>query len=196
MEATQKRYYSPEEYLELETKAEYRSEYIDGEIIPMAGGTSNHNEIAGNFFVGLKTAFRRQNYRVFMTDMRLWIPEKRLYTYPDVLLVAKPLEYALNRKDTITNAMLVAEVLSDSTENYDRLDKFKMYRTLPTFKEYVLIAQSEMQIQQFYKNENNQWVLAEYEGENSVLSLKCVDFQIPLSELYENVEFETPNPQT
>ncbi len=185
----EQRYYSPEEYLELEAAAESKSQYYDGRIIPMAGGTPNHNQIAGNFYAALNFAFKKQPYRVFMTDMRLWIPQKRIYTYPDVMVVADKLELA--RKDTITNPLIITEVLSPSTQNYDQHEKFKLYRTLTSLQEYILIEQSEMHVEQFSKTADNKWLLAEYDGESAVLALTSVQFQISLPDIYDKVEFES-----
>jgi Uma2 family endonuclease len=130
MQVTQKRYYSPEEYLALEEAADYKSEYIDGEIVPMAGGSTNHNRIAGNFYAALNFAFRTEDYEVFMSDVRLWIHERRIYTYPDVMVVAGEPEYYNNRTDTITNPRVIIEVLSPSTKRYDSSKKFEAYRTI------------------------------------------------------------------
>jgi Uma2 family endonuclease len=124
------RYYSPEEYLEIEVKSEERHEYINGQIIPMTGGTPNHNQIAGNFYAALNFALKRQPLRVFVTDQRLWIPQKRINTYPDVMVVAGELEFQEGRKDTLTNPRMIAEVLSKSTKSYDRDEKFAAYRTI------------------------------------------------------------------
>ncbi|MFB8792669.1 MAG: Uma2 family endonuclease [Microcoleus sp.] len=184
-------YYSPEEYLMLEEGAKFRSEYQDGRIIPMTGGTPNHNQIAGNFYGTLNFATKGQPYRVFINDLRLWIPSKRVYTYPDVMLVAGKLEFVSGRKDTITNAVMVAEVLSESTADYDRGGKFKLFRTIPTFREYVLIDQYEMHVEQFVKRDDNKWVLSEYDGADAVLRLNCVEFEISLGDIYDRVDFES-----
>lgn len=184
-------YYSPEEYLMLEEGAKFRSEYQDGRIIPMTGGTPNHNQIAGNFYGTLNFATKGQPYQVFINDLRLWIPSKRVYTYPDVMLVAGKLEFAEGRKDTITNAVMVAEVLSESTEDYDRGGKFKLFRSIPSFREYVLIAQYEMHVEQFSKTDDNKWVLSEYDGADAMLRLSCVEFEMRLGDIYDRVDFES-----
>ncbi len=184
-------YYSPEEYLKLEEVAKFRSEYQDGRIIPMTGGTPNHNQIAGNFYGTLNFATKGQPYRVFINDLRLWIPSKRVYTYPDVMLVAGKLEFAEGRKDTITNAVMVAEVLSESTEDYDRGGKFKLFRTIPSLREYVLIDQYEMHVEQFVKTDDNKWILSEYDGADAVLRLSCVEFEMRLGDIYDRVDFES-----
>ena len=184
-------YYSPEEYLMLEEGAKFRSEYQDGRIIPMTGGTPNHNQIALNLSGNLNFATKGQPYRVFINDLRLWIPSKRVYTYPDVMLVAGKLEFAEGRKDTITNAVMVAEVLSESTADYDRGGKFKLFRTIPTFREYVLIDQYEMHVEQFVKTDDNKWILSEYDGADAVLKLSCMEFEMLLGDIYDRVDFES-----
>jgi len=188
MQVKTDKYYSPAEYLELETAAEYRSEYINGEIIPMSGGSANHNQISLNLSSALNFALRGQPYRVFINDMRLWILNYRLYTYPDIMVVGSPLEFVENRRDTITNPIIIAEVLSNSTEKYDRGEKFKRYRTIPSFKEYLLISQNAIQVEVFTKNDENKWLLSEYEGADSILRLNELQFQISLSEIYDKVE--------
>ncbi|MGL6340185.1 MAG: Uma2 family endonuclease [Waterburya sp.] len=189
MQVTTKTYYSPEEYLELETTADYKSEYHDGQIIPMAGGKPNHNRISLNLSSALNFAFKKTSYDVFMSDLRLWIPDYRLYTYPDVMVVQTPLIFAENRQDTIVNPLAIAEILSDSTEKYDRGDKFRMYRSIPSFKEYLLVSQTAMQVEKFTKNESNQWVLSEYAIKDAKITFDSFEFEIGLDELYDRVDF-------
>ena len=190
MQLKEKVYYTPEEYLEIETAAAFRSEYYKGQIFPMPGGTPNHNQIAGNFYAALNFAFKRQPYKVFMSDMRLWIPTHQLYTYPDVMVVAGKLELAQGRKDTITNACAIAEVLSESTAQYDRIGKFELYRAIPTLTEYILISQTRIYVEQYSKIEENKWLLSEYKSENAMLKLTSVPFEIPVIELYDKIDFE------
>ncbi|MEO0847391.1 MAG: Uma2 family endonuclease [Cyanobacteria bacterium J06648_1] len=192
MQVPTKTYYSPEEYLELETAAEYRSEYFDGQIIPMAGGKPNHNKISLNLSSALNFALRKTMYDVFMSDLRLSIPDRSIYTYPDVMVVETPLVFADNRQDTITNPIAIAEILSDSTEKYDRGDKFRMYRTIPSFKEYLLISQTAMQVEKFSKNDEDRWVLSEYTGKDSKISFESFVFEIGLNELYDRTDLDNP----
>jgi Uma2 family endonuclease len=137
----------------------------------------------------LNFALRKTAYDVFMSDLHLWIPDYRLYTYPDVMVVQTPFVFAENRQDTITNPIAIAEILSDSTEKYDRGDKFRMYRTIPNFREYLLISQTAMQVEKFAKNEVNQWVLSEYAEKEAKISFESFDFEISLDELYDRVDF-------
>jgi len=187
---TQQRYYTPEEYLELEETAENKSEYLDGRIVPMAGASLNHNRLILNFCLYLKPALRGQGYEVFMSDVRLWIPRYRVYTYPDVMVIQGEPVLHENRNDTVTNPLMIVEVLSKSTKNYDQGDKFDYYRSIPEFREYVLIDQYKVNVKHFAKTSEGKWLLTEYESAETVLSLSALEFQIQLSEIYEGIKFE------
>jgi Uma2 family endonuclease len=187
---TQKQYTTPEEYLALEEAAESKSEYRDGEIVPMTGGTINHNRIILSFCIYLGLALRGTSYEVFTGDVRLWIPRYRIYTYPDVMVIQGEPVYHENRKDTITNPQLIVEVLSKSTKNYDHVDKFEFYRSIPEFREYIMIDQYRYKVEQFAKTFESQWFLTEYDSADAVLALSSLDFQITLRDIYERVNFE------
>ena len=185
----QNKSYTTEEYLELEEKAEFRSEYRDGEIVPITGGTTNHNKITLNLAASLKIALRGKKYDVYMSDVRLWIPRYRQYTYPDVMLIEGEPVYTGINTTTVMNPSLIAEVLSKSTKNFDRGDKFLYYRSIPEFKEYILIDQYNYHVMQYVKTGEDKWLLTELEGKEKNLSLQTVDLQIQFSELYEQVDF-------
>ncbi|AFZ13758.1 protein of unknown function DUF820 [Crinalium epipsammum PCC 9333] len=191
MQLTEKRYYTPEEYLQLEEVADYKSEYIDGEIIPMAGGTTNHNRIALNLSAALNFAFKQQDYEVFIGEVRLWIPKRRIYTYPDVMVVAGEPEYFNNRQDTILNPQVIIEVLSKSTKGYDQQDKFEAYRSIDNLQEYLLIDQTRINVEQYFKTGKKRWTFSEYDQEDEAISLNTVDFKISLLDLYNKVKFDT-----
>ncbi|NCJ05019.1 Uma2 family endonuclease [Synechococcales cyanobacterium C] len=182
------RTYTAEEYLELEINSATRHEFGDGDIRPMTGGTPDHNDIAGNLLVLLKSALRGKPYRTFVADQRLWIPTRNIYTYPDVMVVPKPIQLQAGRKDTVTNPCFIAEVLSTSTKDYDRGDKFLAYRTMPTFQEYLLIDQYTIHIEHHVKTSPHQWLLSEYHAQDATLSCKSFDCQIKLSDLYEEID--------
>jgi len=190
MQATQTRDYTPEEYLAIEEFSEYKSEYINGQIIPMAGGTVNHNKLAGNLYAALNFAFRQQDYQVFIGDVRLWIPEKRIFTYPDVMIIAGEPEYVNNRTDIIVNPVVIIEVLSKSTQAYDREGKFNAYRTIPSFQEYLLIDQTRIHVEQSFITGKKQGWFREYDEEDEAIALAAVSFQISLDDLYSKVKFE------
>jgi len=187
---TEKRYYTPEEYLELEETAEYKNEYLDGEIIPMVGGTTNHNQITGNFYKRFPLAVNDQDYYTYMEGVRLWLSEHRCYTYPDVMVIKGQPIYQGKGKSTVTNPQIIVEVLSPSTQGYDRGDKFKYYRSLPTFQEYILINQNSYAVEQYLKQSEDKWTLSFCEGENAILQLASIDWQISLQDLYQRVDFE------
>ncbi|MGB3694418.1 MAG: Uma2 family endonuclease [Spirulinaceae cyanobacterium] len=183
------RYYSPEEYLALEEAADYRSEYINGEILTMAGGSTNHNQVAGNLYIELGFAFKKLDYRVFIADVRLWIPAKNTYTYPDVMVVKGEPEYHNNRTDTITNPSLIIEVLSKSTQSYDRDLKFRSYRSIPTFQEYLLFEQDEIYVEQYVKTDTKRWSLQEYDETDEAISFAALEGKIALTDAYNKVKF-------
>jgi Uma2 family endonuclease len=185
----QQRYYTPEEYLALEEVAEFKSEYWDGEIVPMAGGSINHNRIVGNVYTYLKFHLRGKKQEPFMSDLRLWIPRYRQYTYPDVLVIQGNPELYNNRIDTITNPLLIVEVLSKSTQKYDHTDKFRFYRSIPEFREYVLINQYEFQIEQYIKTGKGEWLFREYETEDAIINFASIGLEMAIANIYESVDF-------
>lgn len=187
---TQNKYYTPEEYLLLEETSESKNEYRDGEIVSMPGGTTNHNEIALNFCTNFKFTMRGKNYKIYMGDVKLWIQRYRIYTYPDVMVISGKPIYEGNGTTQVTNPSIIVEVLSNSTQNYDRTNKFRFYRSIPELQEYIMIDQYEYLVEQFTKNANGQWVLTEYESVDAVLSLQSIDFQISFSDIYEGVNLE------
>ncbi|MEG4108828.1 Uma2 family endonuclease [Microcoleus sp. S13_C5] len=190
LQTTEQRYCTEEQYLALEETGEYKSEYLDGEIIPMTNGSTNHNRIAGNVYIALNFALPEQEYDVFIGDVRLWIPKVRLYTYPDVMVIFGIPEYRNNRTDTITNPQVIVEVLSKSTTNYDRVDKFTFYKTIPSFIEYILIDQTKIKIEPYSKTENKRWLYSEYDEEDTALVFNSFQLEVPLSAIYKKVNFE------
>jgi Uma2 family endonuclease len=185
----EKHRYTAEEYLELETVSDIRSEYYDGEIIPMTGGLPNHNKISGNLYVLLKSALKHQNCEIFLLDQRLWVPGAQLYTYPDVMVLPKPLELQTGRRDTVMNPCFSAEVLSKSTQNYDRGEKFVAYRSIPGFREYLLIDQNRVHVEHHIKAAANQWLFSEYDDPTVILSLDTFEVQVAIADLYEAIDF-------
>jgi Uma2 family endonuclease len=186
---TSKRDYTPEEYLEFEIHSEERHEYIDGEIVLMTGGLPNHNTIAVNLSGTLNFELRRKPYRTFIADQRLWIPKKRIYTYPDVMVMQQPIQYQEGRRDTLINPVFIAEVLSKSTRSYDRGEKFEAYQTIAQFQEYLLIDQYKVHIEHRIKTDNGIWTTTTYEDENLAVSLNAVPCQFVIADLYDKVDF-------
>ncbi len=175
--------YTPSDYLTLETSSEIRHEYINGEIIPMTGGTPNHNLIILNIASILHFALKAQGYQVFVADQRIWIPDFQVYTYPDVMIVQD------GRKDTITNPVAIVEVLSKATANYDRSQKFLFYRSIPTFQEYILIDQHSISVQHYQKISATKWEFEEFNQLANKLQLSSLNCTITLGDIYEKVVF-------
>ncbi|WP_026101061.1 Uma2 family endonuclease [Synechococcus sp. PCC 7336] len=190
-QAIEKLTYSRAEYLKLELASEERHEYIDGEIRLMTGGTPNHNDIAGNLYILLKLGLKEKPYRTFYTDQRLWIPARNLYTYPDLMVIEKPLQLQTGRADTIMNPCFIAEVLSKSTQNYDRGEKFSAYRTIDSCREYLIVNQYSIHVEHYVKTAANQWLLSEYDSPDVTLSLSVFEAQIEIASLYENIDIDT-----
>lgn len=183
------RTYTFDEYLAMEELDTEKHEYKNGEIVSMTGGTTEHNKIALNFAANLKISLKKQNYSIFIGDVKLWIPTYSEATYPDIMLIEDEPNYYGTSKTVITNPSLIVEVLSKSTQNYDQGEKFYYYRSIPEFKEYILISQYQCYVMQFNKTNQNKWVLSEYRNDNSVLSLQAVKFNISFEDIYENVNF-------
>ena len=190
LRTTETKYYTPEEYLALEETSEDKNEYRQGEIIPMVGATTNHNQIAGNFYRRFPLTINNQDYYTYMETVRLWLSDYSIYTYPDVMVIKGQPLYQGNSQSNVINPLIIVEVLSNSTQAYDRGDKFKFYRSLPTFQEYILIEQSSYSVERYYKQKDDQWLIDFVTGENAVLQLVSVDWQISLQDLYQRVNFD------
>jgi Uma2 family endonuclease len=188
---TKQKFYTLDEYRELEENAEFRNEYRDGEIVQMSGGTINHSRIIRNLSRVLGNLLEGQPYELFHNDLRLWIPRYRRGTYPDVMVIEGKPVFTEGRNDEILNPVLIVEVLSKSTGDFDREDKFRFYRSIPEFREYVLVNQSEFLVEQYIKTESNQWLFREYEGESATVSFASVGVPMSMSDIYAKVVFET-----
>jgi Uma2 family endonuclease len=187
-----KRQYTIDEYLVIDSQSQLKNEYIDGEILPMTGGTTNHNIIAGNLYIYLRVNMRGKKTAIFINDVRLWIPRYQVYTYPDVMVIQNTPLYEGDSKTTVINPILIVEVLSKSTKNYDQGDKFDFYRSIPDLQEYIMIDQYKYFVKQFTKNSQNQWVLTDYESIDDILQLSSINLSVPLQNIYEEVDFTLP----
>lgn len=180
---------TPEQYLEIERRAEFRSEYYRGVMYAMAGGSSAHSLIIVNFCGELRQAVKGQKCYVFQTDLRLRVSPAGLFTYPDMMVVCGDPAYADDRRDTVLNPILIVEVLSTSTERTDRGRKFADYGTLDSLREYVLVSQREPRIEIYRRQPNAPWLRSEVTGIDAILRIDCLDCNIPLAEIYDKVEF-------
>ncbi len=182
--------FSLDEYLSLEEQNVYKSEFFNGQIFRMPGGNIKHNLIGGNIFAAIKTAVKtlEQHFLALNSDQKIFIPNKEIVVYPDALVISEKPEYWNNRKDLITNPLLVVEVLSKSTRGYDKGEKFMHYRTLPSFKEYVLIEQDECKIEIWFRAEEDTWKIKTITDENALIYLNSVGISIPMVDIYENID--------
>jgi len=181
-------YLTPKEYLALERGAEYKSEYLAGEIFAMAGTSERHNLIAGNVFAELHTQLRKRPCKVYVSDVRLKVNRTGLYTYPDVMVVCGETQFADDQQDMILNPTVIIEVLSESTEGYDRGKKFEHYRKLDSLSEYILIAQDRFHVERYVRQPDNQWLLAETDNVHDTLSLTSIACNLALADIYDKVE--------
>ena len=189
MLVAQQRFYTFEEYLKLEDGADGKSEYVYGQIIPIASVSTNHNGVALNFGAELNFAFKRQDYRVYTNDLKLWIPQMLINVYPDVMVIAGEPEYYNQRTDIVTNPQIIIEVREQSTQSYDKEGKFEAYRTIKTFQEYLLVDPSRVHVEQFHKTGRKNWSFREYDEEDETVNLNSVAFQITMQDLYNEVKF-------
>jgi Uma2 family endonuclease len=183
-------YLTPEQYLEIESKAEFRSEYINGEMFAMSGATPNHARIVLNAARRLTEQLGGRPCEAFDGDLRLYSAKYKIFTYPDVLVTCGPHRLLEGRRDTLTDATVIVEVLSPSTKNYDRGEKFLFYRSLPSFSDYLLLSQDMMRAEHHVRRPDNSWVFREFTGPGDEIDLKSIGCRLQLHSLYERVEFE------
>jgi Uma2 family endonuclease len=185
--------YTPAEYLAFEEKAETKSEYYDGEIMAMAGVSLNHNRLVRNISFIIGNGLVGKSCEVFMSDVRVWIEKKRFYVYPDVMVVCGKPKFVKNRTDAITNPQVIIEVLSESTEKYDRTEKFQAYWMLDSLAEYILIDQYRLRVDYFRQLNERDWLLRVLTKPEDRLTLESIGLEIPLSDIYRNITWEEEN---
>jgi Uma2 family endonuclease len=188
MTAQPKRYITEEEYMEFEVSSTRKHEYYHGEIFAMTGGTEPHNLIAGNTYASLHAQLRRRPCRVYNSDQRIKVMTTGLHTYPDVTVVCGELQFVESSRLTITNPTVIIEVLSPSTERYDRGMKFQQYRTIPSLQDYILIAQDDHRIEHYTRQENGIWQLYEAFGLTAQIVLQSIACVLTVEDVYEKVE--------
>jgi Uma2 family endonuclease len=183
-----KTFLTPEEYLEIERKAEYKSEYCDGEMFAMAGAGEVHNLLVTNLVAGLHQQLRSRPCRVYSNDMRVRVHATGLYTYPDVVVVCGERRFLDDRRDTLLNPSLLIEVLSPSTEAYDRGRKFDQYRSIESLGEYLLVASDRVHVDQYTRQPDGRWLLTAASRLEDSLDLQSVGYRLALADLYERVD--------
>ena len=196
------RYYTPEEYLAFEREAEYKSEYIAGQVAAMSGVSREHSLINSNLVRVLSSQLLDRPCEIHASDMRVKVGAKvnarSLYTYPDIAVVCGDMQFEDDQVDTLLNPTLIIEVLSPSTEAYDRGAKFGYYRRLASLREYMLVAQDKMLVEHFVR-EDDGWLLTETTNPDAVVRLPSIGCEVPLAEVYRKIVFPTDlidaNPQ-
>ncbi len=184
------------EYLAIERVADgVKNEFHDGEMFAMSGGTRWHSRIGTNVSVEFGNKLRKHRCQPFNAELRLKVDETGLYTYPDLSVVCGEPEFVDDEMDTLKNPTLIVEVLSDSTEGYDRGRKFEHYRQISSLKEYLLVSQYEAHIEQFIRQPNNEWLLRDTVGLKAKLALPSLGITIALREIYAGVDFSPNRPQ-
>lgn len=184
---------TPEEYLALERKAQYKSEYLNGEILAMFGASREHNLISVNVSGELRAQLKQRPCEVYSSDMRVQVRPTGLYTYPDVVGVCGEPRFADAELDTLLNPTLIVEVLSPSTEDYDRGTKFEHYRTLTSLQEYVLVAQDRCHVVHYTRQADNTWVLSETTRKDDQILLPSIACNLSLTEVYARVQIAEPD---
>jgi Uma2 family endonuclease len=185
---------TPAEYFEFERDASFKSEYFSGEMFSMAGGSARHSQISINTARALGNLLAGRPCIVYGSDLRIHVSATGLYTYPDASVVCGPIEFHDGRKDTILNPLLIVEVLSESTEAYDRGRKFRHYQRVPAFREYLLISQHEPIVERYLFNADGTWTLTSQTDLNASLTLLSLKIDLPLAMVYDKVEFDAPAP--
>ena len=183
-------YISPQEYLRLERQSEYKSEYVNGQIFAMTGASRKHNLITTNISSSLHTQLKGRPCEVYAVDMRVKVRATGLYTYPDVAVACGEPEFEDDFIDTLLNPTLLVEVLSPSTERYDRIAKSSYYRTMESLAEHLLVAQDEIRVEQYVKQPGGEWLLFEFLALDSTVQLPSIGCSLQLSEVYDRISFD------
>lgn len=182
-------YITPEQYLDIERRAEFRSEYYDGAMFAMAEATGDHMLIIRNLVTALDPQVRPRGCHVYFVEMRVRVSPSGLYTYPDVVVACRERQFLDERRDTLLNPTVIIEILSESTERYDRGRKFDLYAPLECLRAYVLVASDRFAIDAFVRQPDGQWLLSKANRPEDVVALECIGCRLRLADVYDEVEF-------
>ncbi len=183
----ERRRFTVEEYLSLEDSSASKSEFVQGEIYAMSGGSLEHNRLVRNLMGELYLALKGRKCEVLPSDMRLYMRSHQVFTYPDLLVVCGKPRLLKHRRDTVTDATLIVEVLSPSTQDYDRSEKFRIYRSLPSFQEYLLVAQDAVGLEQHRRQAPGQWLMSEHTSLEQRVELTSINVSLSLQAVYAGV---------
>ncbi len=182
-------YISQETYLEQERAATEKHEYYQGEVFAMSGASGNHNEICTNLIGEIFPKLKDRGCKPYGSDLRIHVPKNTLYTYPDISIICGDKKYTDDKFDTVTNPSVIIEILSRSTRNYDRLEKFSLYRDILTLQEYILVDSQRTHIEKYARNANNTWELSDHDSLEEILTIVTVDIRIPIKDIYHGLLF-------
>jgi Uma2 family endonuclease len=189
MSAQRTPFLSPAEYLEQERRADRKSEYFQGEVFAMAGASRRHGLIVTNLIRELGQQLKGRPCEVYASDLRLRVTPAGLYTYPDVMVVCGDVQFADDRKDTVLNPVVLIEVLSESTRDYDRGRKFEYYRTLPSLREYLTVAQDKPHVEHWTRQQEDRGMLVEFHNLSQIIPLESIACALPLAEIYDKIDW-------
>lgn len=179
------------EYLEFEKTSEFKHEYFNGEIFTMVGAKKNHNWINANISRELGALLKDTSCMGFFSDQRVKIEELEKYVYPDIVVACDDMKFLEDELDSLVNPVVIFEILSDSTESYDRGLKFEHYQVIKTLQEYVLVSQDRCRVEKYQRKENNEWIYTSYTNYDLVVSMESIGCELSLSEIYHRVKFDT-----
>ncbi|MGB9178541.1 MAG: Uma2 family endonuclease [Pyrinomonadaceae bacterium] len=192
MSSQAKTFITEEEYLALERKAQTKSEYFAGEVFALAGASRQHNRIVTNLVVGLDNQLKERPCNVYSSDLRIKINKSGLYTYPDVVVTCGEELFSDESKDALLNPTVIIEVLSDSTEAYDRGEKFEHYQQVDSLLEYLLVSQHSYRVEQYAKQNNKSWLYLEAHELQDIVRMASIECQLAVKEIYDKVDLEQP----
>ena len=182
-------YITAEEYLMAERTAAEKHEYYNGEVFAMSGASANYNEIFSNLFGEIAHKLKGKGCKPYGSDLRIHIPKNTLYTYPDISIICGEMNLTDDKFDTATNPSVIIEILSRSTRNYDRLEKFSLYRDIDTLQEYILADSQKIHIERYFRSNNNTWQLMDYYFKEDSLVISTVNISISLKDIYLDITF-------
>jgi Uma2 family endonuclease len=188
MIVTTERRYTLQDYRAIAEQAEEKYEYRNGEIVCISGGSATHSRLSRNLLSLLDNTLQNSQFEAINNDLRLWIPNYRCGVYPDVMVFEGALKFNGDRQDEVLNPLLIGEVLSPSTEEYDRTDKFQMYRSIPSFSEYLLIRQNRVFVEHYYKQPDG-WRYQDFDSLDQLIPLNCLDIELAIAKIYRNIQF-------
>lgn len=193
MTITASQIFTIEEYLELEAHSLSKHEYHNGKIIEMAGGTTTHNELSGKLITQLNIAIDAKDavFKVYSSDMKIWVEKFNRFLYPDAVTIALKPELYNNRRDIITNPLLVVEVTSPSSQGYDTNSKFSYYRSIPSFSEYLLVSQEQHHVSRFFREAPDLWRTSDYYSLEDMIPLQSMGLEIPMMGIYKGVDLNS-----